>query len=73
MGVPPYCLVKGRPLLGAGVLHGSFGVPLKVFIITALTITKYLKQWFSAVGGSGQQCPSRGHWQCLEAFLVTTI
>ena len=45
------CSVKEGPLLGGAVLHWRFGVALKVFIVTALTITTYFKQCFPAVGG----------------------
>ena len=38
------CSVKEGPLLGGAVLHWRFGVALKVFIVTALTITTYFKQ-----------------------------
>lgn len=40
-----------RTLLGGGILCWRFRVALQVLIITALTITKYLKHWFSAAGG----------------------
>lgn len=42
---------RERPLLGGGALCWRFGAALKVLIVTALTITKYLNQWFSATGG----------------------
>lgn len=36
---------------------------LNVLIIPALTITKYLKHWFSAVGGVREPFgPPREHW-----------
>lgn len=59
---------RERPLLGVGALCWRFGVALKVLIVTALTITKYLNQWFSATGGArGQFRPPREHF-CLSQF-----
>lgn len=50
---------NSRSLLGGGILCWRFRVALEVLIITALTITKYLKHWFSAAGGLLDPPPSR--------------
>ena len=51
----------------------QFGVAFKVFLVTALMITRHLNQWLSAEGvggGEGQVRPPGNFWPRLETFLV---